>query len=367
MKNTIGIVFGTFAPMHKGHIDLIQRAKRENDSVLVIVSGYESDRGDKIGLNLQRRFRYIRETFHDDALVDVMKLDETGLPPMPNGWTEWLDKIADETTIRNVKSSIYNGHYQEPHFCDVDRSEIVFYVSEQEYKDELEKRGFETKYTERNFGISATLIRENPAKYWNAIAKPFRRHFGKNVLIVGSASNGKTSLAIDLGRYYSAPVSLEYSRHYQIKYNVRDDELQAKDYTNLLSGQYRQTQHLIDSNENRGLVIADTNSTVTKAYYDYYFPTDQPHQDAFNRLYELTADEEKWDAIIFVNPTGEYVNDGFRDMTMADNEIRNQFTNHLKQLIKQYHPNVPLFEIGGDYLENYTKAIEIIDNFYQDL
>ena len=236
MKNTIGIVFGTFAPMHKGHIDLIQRAKRENDSVLVIVSGYKGDRGDKIGLNLQRRFRYIRETFYNDNLVTVMKLDETGLPPMPKGWTEWLDKIASETTIPDVKSSIYNGHYQKPHFCDVDCQEIVFYVSEQEYKDELEKRGFETKYTERNFGISATLIRENPAKYWNAIAKPFRRHFSKNVLIVGSASNGKTALAIDLGRYYSAPVSLEYSRHYQTKYNVRDDELQAKDYTNLLSG-----------------------------------------------------------------------------------------------------------------------------------
>lgn len=79
MKNTIGIVFGTFAPMHKGHIDLIQRAKRENDSVLVIVSGYEGDRGDKIDLDLQRRFRYIRETFHDDALVDVMKLVVTTL------------------------------------------------------------------------------------------------------------------------------------------------------------------------------------------------------------------------------------------------------------------------------------------------
>ena len=123
---------------------------------------------------------------------------------------------------------------------------------------------------------------------------------------------------------------------------------------------------MIDSNENRGLVIADTNSTITKAYYDYYFPTDQPHQDAFNRLYELTADEEKWEAIIFVNPTGEYVNDGFRDMTMAGNEIRNQFTNHLKELIKQYHPNIPVYEIGGDYLENYTKAIEIIDGFYRD-
>ena len=42
---TVGIVFGTFAPMHRGHIDLIIKAKRICDSVKVIVSGREGDRG----------------------------------------------------------------------------------------------------------------------------------------------------------------------------------------------------------------------------------------------------------------------------------------------------------------------------------
>ena len=28
MKEKIAIVFGTFAPLHQGHIDLIQKAKR---------------------------------------------------------------------------------------------------------------------------------------------------------------------------------------------------------------------------------------------------------------------------------------------------------------------------------------------------
>ena len=34
---SIGIVFGTFAPMHVGHVDLITKEKRSNDNVLVIV------------------------------------------------------------------------------------------------------------------------------------------------------------------------------------------------------------------------------------------------------------------------------------------------------------------------------------------
>ena len=59
MKETAGIVFGTFAPLHRGHVDLIQRAKKQFDKVIVIVSGYKDDRGDDIGLNLKKRFRYV--------------------------------------------------------------------------------------------------------------------------------------------------------------------------------------------------------------------------------------------------------------------------------------------------------------------
>ena len=58
---TVGIVFGTFAPMHRGHIDLIIKAKRICDSVKVIVSGREGDRGDQIGLSLQNAFAILEK------------------------------------------------------------------------------------------------------------------------------------------------------------------------------------------------------------------------------------------------------------------------------------------------------------------
>ena len=349
-KERIALVFGTFAPLHQGHIDLIQRAKRQRDRVRVIVSGYEGDRGEEVGLTLQKRFRYIREAFSNDELTQVYKLDETELPRYPLGWEPWL-----QTALNTIQ-------YQ------TETEELIFYVGEKAYKEELEARGFEVHLEERRFGISATMIRENPSKYWKYIAQPFRRQFTKKVLIMGSASNGKTTLAKDLARFYDAPVSLEYAREYQIKNNVRDDELTPKDYYYLLLGQYDQTSKLIDSSANRGLVIADTNSLVTKGYYDYYMEVEGQNTsmtDTFDNLFVSILSKEKWDLILFVQPIGSYVNDGFRDMTMADEDIRTSFSNYLDQLRQQYLGNIPTTFLASDYLGNYEEAKKVIDAIYQ--
>lgn len=350
MKEKVAVVFGTFAPLHQGHIDLIQRAKRQCNRVCVIVSGYKGDRGEEVGLPLQKRFRYIREGFSNDELTQIYKLDETELPRYPLGWEPWL-KIALETIQYDSK-----------------REDLVFFVGEMTYQEELEARGFEARLQERQFGISGTLIRENPSKYWKYIAQPFRRQFTKKVLIMGSASNGKTTLAKDLARFYDAPVSLEYAREYQIRNNVRDDELTPKDYYYLLLGQYDQTSKLIDSSANRGLVIADTNSLVTKGYYDYYMEVEGPETsmtDTFDNLFVSILAKEKWDLILFVQPIGSYVDDGFRDMTMADEEIRNSFSNHLDHLRRQYLSDIPTAYLGQDYLGNYEEAKRVIDTIYQ--
>ena len=350
MKEKVAVVFGTFAPLHQGHIDLIQRAKRQCDRVCVIVSGYKGDRGEEVGLPLQKRFRYIREGFSNDELTQIYKLDETELPRYPLGWEPWL-KTALETIQYDAESE-----------------ELIFFVGEKAYQEELEVRGFQAHLQERQFGISGTLIRENPSKYWKYIAQPFRRQFTKKVLIMGSASNGKTTLAKDLARFYDAPVSLEYAREYQIRNNVRDDELTPKDYYYLLLGQYDQTSKLIDSSVNRGLVIADTNSLVTKGYYDYYMEVEGPETsmtDTFDNLFVSILAKEKWDLILFVQPIGSYVNDGFRDMTMADYEIRNSFSNHLDHLRHQYLSDIPTAYLGQDYLGNYEEAKRVIDTIYQ--
>ena len=198
------------------------------------------------------------------------------------------------------------------------------------------------------------------------ITKPFRRHFTRKVLVVGSASGGKTTLVKDLARTYNAPCSLEYAREYQEKYNVRDDELDTNDYIHLLTDQYAQTAEIIDNGQHSWLIFADTNSTVTKVYIDYYLKENisQEEFDLLDRLYQVTQAREKWDLIFVILPKSNYVDDGSRDMTMADNRTRDWFTKHLLDLLSPFKDKIVILVENCDsdsfFADNYHYAKKTI-------
>ena len=257
----IGITFGGYCPMHQGHLDLIMKAKKENDICYVAVCGYNGEeRSESIGLTLNRRYSLIKQMFKDDEQIRVLKVNDTELgideSMSESNWDIWLNYVT--------KKLIPDGQTQ---------NWFTWYVGEQSYADSLLKRSKDfwkvnnVVYVNRsNNPISATMIRENPIKYWNKIAWPFRQYFSTNILITGTASEGKSTLTRDIATYFGLPYSEEYGRSYMEFYGKDDTDLTVTDFQQFLIEQRKDTQKKIESAGNSGIVISDTDNLVTLMY-----------------------------------------------------------------------------------------------------
>lgn len=321
-------------------------------------------------------FVMFREVFNDDELVVVDKLDEEGMQAYPKGWNTWLDTlhklIKENTDYQFEKMTFYVGeeNHQKPllnYFEEVFANEYDNMKDYDNSLSDIKQKEVAIKMIDLTVVlVSSTEIRKNPLVYWRYITKPFRRHFTKKVLVVGSASGGKTTLIKDLGRVFNAPISLEYARYYQEFYNVRDDELDTNDYIRLFANQNEQTSNVIDSGSHTGIVFVDTNATVTMAYVDYYLKDiiSEEEYQALKLSYKVAISKEKWDLIILIPPKSAYVNDGFRDMSMASQDIRDDFTNHLIYLLERDGFKEKLLILDSDvdtfFLDNYQKTIQAV-------
>ena len=108
--NSVGVVFGSFAPLHQGHLDLILKAKKENDGgCIVICCGYDGDKREPL-MPHKERYHLVREMFANDDLVAVYAINDTelGIPKYPNGWESWLKefrRIYKKAVIKNPKKN----------------------------------------------------------------------------------------------------------------------------------------------------------------------------------------------------------------------------------------------------------------------
>ena len=354
----VGVVFGTFAPMHQGHLDVIMRAKKECDGgCIVIVDGRDGDRGAKAGMPLKKRYRYIREFFANDELVSVYAINETelGIPEYPNGWTGFMYA---------VREIVYQGvsGCQEP----------VFYVSEPEYCVMLDSMGYDVVTLDRTKNpISATMIRQNPLKHWDKIVYPFRRAFSKNILICGTASEGKSTLVQDLGKYFNAPYSTEYARQYMAESYVSEWELDGADYLAFLDGQYQMNKRLINSPANNGVFFADSDSMTTRMYAEYYHkdPDTDLTEEEFKEI-AVAADaitkKCHWDKIYVLAPHGKFVDDHTRYMEFSGMDERWQLFEILCRNLRESGNWDKVVVLDGGYYGNFSRIVNDVKEMYEN-
>lgn len=371
----VGVVFGSFAPLHQGHLDLIMQAKKENvGGCIVIVCGYNGDKGEPL-MPHNKRYRYVREFFADDDLVAVYAINDTeiGAEKYPEGWAAWMNEFEN---IWNKAVSIQVA-YDKGVMVDI-FPKRKWYVGDENYYNDLREMWHEDAVLVNRVAtnpICATMIRQNPIKHWDKITFPFRRVFSTNILICGTASEGKSTMTADLGKYFNAPYSYEWARDYIRESCLSDWEFEGTDFMAFLEGQYNLNKKLINSSANHGVFFADSDSMVTRMYAEYYAKDESCAitQEEFEKV-AVMADEItrkcKWDKIYLLCPHGTFVDDHERYMAHSGMKERQELFDILCNNIKASGNWDKVVVLDGGYWNNFKRIVEdvreIIENGKMD-
>ena len=375
MNMKVGICFGGYCPMHQGHLDVIMKAKKENDVCFVVVCGYDNEpRSWEINLNLDERHNLINSFFCNDEQIVVLKINDTELgideSMSDHNWTVWQNK---------VKELIFgNAHWRGPYikYQNIDEitSDITWYVAEPFYKTSIERNNVmngKVILIDKLNPVSGTLIRNNPIKYWNKISKPFKPYLCKNILILGTASEGKSTLVRDISNYFDIPHAWEYGRGYMEDKDMQDTDLTVDDFKEFLKGQISICNNFRNQSKN-GIFISDTDNCVTLMYAKAYSsnPEMQINEDDYKVLYNEAKrlhknSKFKWDHIFVFPPSKKFVDDGSRYMGQASMRERNKNFEILQKLVQEFYPDVSKTYLNGSFLENFNEVKNYINSLIE--
>ena len=344
---------------------MIMRAKKENPGgVLLIVCGEDNDKGCPL-MPVEKRYRYVREFFQNDDLVAVYGINdsELGLTGYTeSGWTIWMEELS-----RLIEKAIIPN-------ADGSSPKRRWYIGDKLYYDDLVKLGEQATLVDRTdiTPISATMIRNNPLKYWNYIAPTFRRVFSHNILITGTASEGKSTLVTDLGKYFDTTYSYEWPRDFMEEKCLADWEIDAADFAAFLEGQFNCNRKAIDSPRNKGFFFADTDSLITNMYAQFYAQdescafTQEEYDTVVKPLAYHYAQKSRWNKIFMIVPHGVFVDDHSRFMKHANMESRQALINIMKESLIDVGDWDKVVILDGNYYENFMTVVRYVKEIQRE-
>ena len=371
----ISVCFGGYCPMHQGHLDVIMHAKKETDRCFIVVCGYESEpRGMELNKDIKQRTQLVKQFFKNDEIISVISVNDTELgideSMSLHNWKVWTDcvkqKIYNYLHVDKDKESFYQS------------TEFIFYVGELRYVNDLSAIGYksvlvgydESAENHRVNNISASMIRVNPLKFWNKIVPTFKPELTKKILVIGTASEGKSTLVKDIAKYFQISYTTEFGRDYMEKRNMIDQDLSAEDFLNFLIGQRQYYFNAINNPSNNGIIISDTDNLVTLMYAKAYTSNNEMNitESDFDMLYSAAKALQTgvtWDRIFLIKPHNKFVDDGVRYMGQSSIEERMKNYNILIHYIKDFGLIDKVVELNGTYNEHFNIVKDYINSLYK--
>jgi HTH-type transcriptional repressor of NAD biosynthesis genes len=296
-----GLVVGKFAPLHNGHVLVVQRALSLCERVLII--SYSSP--ELPGYEAERREAWLRACFPTARVLVVTPerltawLTGEPAPPIPTN-------DASDFTQREFVAMLCNRVLGGP-------VDVVF--TSEDYGDgyaaHLTER-FRAKHPNasavrhvmvdrerRTVPISSTELRRNPWQHWNYLPRTVARSLVRRIVVLGEESSGKTVLAARLAEELDTECVPEYGREL---WEAKKGALVYEDLSLIAREQIRREESAIDVA--RAFVFCDTSPLTTLFYSLDMFGRAEPEL--------LLAAQRRYSLIVLCAPDFPFIQDGTR-------------------------------------------------------
>lgn len=350
----IGVFIGKFLPLHMGHLNAIIKASTMCDKLYVVISqnsDFMKQRCDEwelpyMPLELVTMWMNKElELFRDH--IEVVSVDETGVPSFPNGWARWSKLTRDALIQAGVKQNGWADFASNP--VDID----YCFGSEEGYEENMKKYfNSDIEYRmididRKQVPISATELVKNIYENWQFIPSSVRPHFVKKILVVGTESCGKSTVVCKLAKSFLTSWSEEYGKEYEQKFlGSYSGNWTVQDFERISMNQLEQDSEAYRTANK--VAFVDTDAIVTSYYLDMYMGE---KSDLIESLKKLEVG--KWDLVYMLQPTVPFVQDGTRW-----EENRNKRWELHERLKSEYDRlGINYIEIGGDYEYRYTTIL----------
>ena len=335
MQYRTGMYGGSFDPPHTGHFAcIIQAASLCEELYIVLSYSRERDR-----IPMEYRYRWIYNSFAHMENVHLMPLEDFAASKEAYDRQDAWEKGRDEVLARIGKpvdvvfcGSDYagSGRYEQLYGCP------VIYFDRGEYP------------------YSSTDVFREPFRYWDALPSAVRPYFVKKVLLAGGESTGKSTLARNLALAYNTNYLPEAGREVCDYAGGREELMVEADFHEILLKQKLREMEAVK--ESSRLLFVDTDALTTKFYLHFLF-TDQEVLKRNDALADAIAAINRFDLILFLEPTVPFVQDGTRNETLL--EDREGYSRQIKALFDK--AGMHCHCIDGDYRQRFLRAKELID------
>ncbi len=283
---TRGFILGKFLPPHAGHVWLCQTAAQLVDELTILVCSL--DREPIVG---QLRYEWMQALLPNCRIIWYCEDAPQEPSEHPDFWNIWK-KICKDVHPQPVDYVFGSEAY-------------ITRLAE-----ELDAKPVIVDPKRSTISVSGTDIRNNPAKHWEFIPSIVRPYYQKRVVLFGSESVGKTTLAQQLAERLGTLYVPEYGRAYT---EVDEPEIwTASDFTIIAE------RHLAMRKATEPIagpiLIEDTDPLLTCVWQEM-----------------LTGEAADWirgvelpDLYLFLQPDIDWVDDGTRYFSKSSDQKKFQ-------------------------------------------